>query len=49
MFLTLTAYVVLALATFPSIYYLIALFSAWRFFRRSGTQNPATIAFTPPV
>jgi ceramide glucosyltransferase len=49
MLLTLTAYVFLAVATFPSIYYLIALYSAWRFFRRSGKQNPANASFTPPV
>jgi ceramide glucosyltransferase len=49
MLLTLTAYVFLVVATFPSIYYLIALYSAWRFFRRSGKQNPANASFTPPV
>src|SRR5260370_5782067 len=49
MLLTLTAYIFLAVATFPSIYYLIALYSAWRFFRCSGKQSPANAAFTPPV
>src|ERR1700719_588157 len=49
MLLTLTAYVFLVVATFPSIYYLIALYSAWRFFRRSGKRNPPNASFTPPV
>ncbi len=49
MLLILTAYVFLVVAAFPSIYYLIALYSAWRFFRRSGKQNPANTSFTPPV
>src|SRR2546421_11087673 len=49
MFLTVTAYVFLLVATFPLIYYLIALYSAWRFFRRSGNQNPGKSDFLPPV
>src|SRR5205085_2102596 len=49
MFLTVTAYVFLLVATFPLIYYLIALYSAWRFFRRSGNQKPGKSTFTPPV
>lgn len=49
MFLTVTAYVFLFLATFPFIYYLIALYSAWRFFGRSGNQDTAKPAFMPPV
>jgi len=40
-------YVVLAIATFPFIYYLIALYSAWRFFRHAGTHSESD--FTPPV
>jgi ceramide glucosyltransferase len=38
---------VLAIAGIPFIYYLIALFSAWQFFRRGA--SPANLAFTPPV
>jgi ceramide glucosyltransferase len=49
MFLSVTACAFLILATFPLIYYVIALYSAWRFFRRSGDRNPAKAAFTPPV
>jgi ceramide glucosyltransferase len=49
MFLTVTPYIILVLATFPLIYYLIALYSAWRFFRNSCNQNAAKAAFTPPV
>src|SRR5580658_9054202 len=38
--------VVLAIAAIPFIYYLIAIFSAWRYFR----QPPEQVAdFTPPV
>lgn len=43
---TILIYVVLVVAAFPSIYYLIALFSTWRFFRR---KNPGACDFTPPV
>jgi ceramide glucosyltransferase len=49
MFLSVTAWVFLVVATFPLLYYLIALYSAWRFFRRSGDENPAKADFTPPV
>src|SRR5580658_5608662 len=41
--------VVLAIAAIPFIYYLIALFSAWQFFRHSGTGKTANHNFTPPV
>lgn len=41
-------YVVLGVAAIPFIYYLIALYSAWQFFRRGGaTTSPKN--FTPPV
>ena len=40
--------VLLAIAAIPFIYYLIALFSAWQFFRRTGPQA-ANHNFTPPV
>jgi ceramide glucosyltransferase len=49
MFLSAAAWVFLVLATFPLIYYVIAVYSAWRFFRRSGDRNPAKADFTPPV
>ncbi|MGB8523431.1 MAG: glycosyltransferase [Candidatus Acidiferrales bacterium] len=38
-------YVFLGLAAIPFIYYSVVLYSSWRFFRRSLTQN----VFTPPV
>ncbi|MBV8052384.1 MAG: glycosyltransferase [Acidobacteriaceae bacterium] len=40
--------VVLMVATFPFIYYLISLFSSWAFFRRPQTK-PAASSFTPPI
>ncbi len=40
-----TALIFLCVATFPFIYYCIALFSSWRFFRQSRVQS----AFTPKV
>lgn len=42
-------YVVLAVAAIPFIYYLIALFSAWQFFRRSKDRSATNRNFTPPV
>jgi len=42
-------YVLLALAAIPFIYYLIALFSAWQFFRRGRPAGAANRTFTPPV
>jgi|SRR5579862_2235871 len=44
----LTGVVVLILATFPFIYYFIALYSSWAFFRRT-TADPGVPKFTPPV
>jgi ceramide glucosyltransferase len=41
------AVVVLAVAAIPFIYYLIALYSSWRYFRQP--QQAARAAFTPPV
>jgi len=41
--------VVLAIAAIPFIYYLIALFSSWQFFRRTARRNAAFHNFTPPV
>jgi len=37
------------IAGIPFIYYLIAIFSAWRFFHLSATENSGTSGFTPPV
>lgn len=42
-------YLVLAVAAIPSIYYLIALFSSWQFFRRASRQGAPNASFTPPI
>src|SRR5271154_2583429 len=42
-------YGVLAVATIPFVYYAIALFSSWQFFRRSASQSTINQSFTPPV
>ncbi len=42
-------YAVLALAAIPFIYYVIALFSTWQFFRRTAIRSGDDRAFTPPV
>src|SRR5271167_2952415 len=36
-------------AAIPFIYYLIAIYSTWRFFRVSSKQNATASSFTPPV
>src|SRR5215469_13779548 len=41
------AHVFLAIAAIPSVYYLIALFSSWRYFRQQ--VSPPDPAFSPPV
>ena len=41
--------VVLAIATFPFIYYGITLYSSWRFFRQKVEPKSAPSTFTPPV
>ena len=41
-------YVLLSVATFPFIYYLLVLFSSWRFFHRPAAPPPRR-QFTPPV
>jgi len=46
--LSIVQYVVLLLATFPAIYYLLALYSSWHFFRKAK-RAPSGRAFTPPV
>lgn len=43
-------YSLLVIATFPFIYYLLVLYSSWRFFRRPITPAGARLgSFTPPV
>jgi ceramide glucosyltransferase len=37
------------MAAIPFIYYLLALYSSWRFFRDSRSARPAPSSFTPPV
>jgi len=39
----------LGVAAIPFIYYAIALYSTWAYFRRAGQARPAGAAFTPPV
>jgi len=40
---------VLCLAAIPFVYYMIALFSGWRFFRRRVAVREPAAPFTPPV
>jgi ceramide glucosyltransferase len=47
MLLTATAYVLLSLAILPFIYYLLALYSSFRLFRRERVRTGGS--FTPPV
>ena len=42
-------YAVLAVAAIPFIYYLIALFSSWQFFRSTKHRTEANHSFAPPV
>jgi ceramide glucosyltransferase len=50
MILSLLHFTVLAIAAIPLIYYSLALFSAWRFFRASHKSKPqASPSYTPPV
>lgn len=46
--MNLAVYALLAIATFPFVYYLIALYSAARFFRQPKL-DPAKSTFTPPI
>jgi ceramide glucosyltransferase len=47
---TIVGQALLAIATFPFIYYLLCLYSSWRFFRRPVTPGvPHLGGFTPPV
>src|SRR5579863_4762696 len=40
-------YIFLAVAAIPFIYYLLALYSSWRFFAKAGASKHTD--FTPPV
>src|SRR5215472_4225409 len=42
-------YIFLILASTPFIYYLLVLFSTWRFFRRASNRLSTDSGFTPPV
>src|ERR1035438_7566911 len=42
-------YALLGIAAIPFIYYIIALVSAWRFFRHSADSPVSKSGFTPPV
>lgn len=42
-------YALLCIAAIPFIYYVIALFSEWRFFAKSVPKSPTTAGFAPPV
>ena len=47
---TIVGYLLLATATFPFIYYLLVIYSSWRFFRSPVTPaGPGRGGFTPPV
>jgi ceramide glucosyltransferase len=47
MVFTILCYAILVISTFPFIYYLLSLYSSWRFFRkRTGAASPG---FTPPI
>ena len=47
--IALVRYGILALAAIPFIYYSIALFSIWNFFRRSAPRGAMNPGFVPPV
>jgi len=49
MLLTLAAYIVLGVAALPFIYYLLVLYSTWRFFRQAPQKTPKDASFTPPA
>lgn len=49
MFSSHAAYVILILTAAPFVYYLLALYSSWQFFRRAPFQGPTKSDFTPPV
>lgn len=41
--------ILLALAATPFIYYLISIYSSWKFFRSAPKSSTGTRAFTPPI
>jgi ceramide glucosyltransferase len=45
----LAGYLFLAVATFPFIYYLIALYSSWRYFRSTTAPEAANVPFLGPI
>jgi ceramide glucosyltransferase len=47
--ISIVRYVALAVAAIPFIYYLIALFSSWQYFRRTADGDTGNADFTPPV
>jgi len=47
--LTLTAYLLLGVAALPFVYYLIAIYSSWRFFSGERARGAPPAGFTPPV
>src|SRR5579862_3037200 len=47
--ISLVRYAILAVAAIPFIYYLIALFSIWNFFRRPLLRGALNPDYTPPV
>lgn len=49
MLLSVTAYVSLGIAALPVFYYVIVLYSTWRFFRRPIRKHTPKSDFTPPV
>lgn len=42
-------YILLAVAAIPFIYYLVAIYSSWRFFYDARDRKPDTPGFLPPV
>ncbi|HEY6328309.1 MAG TPA: glycosyltransferase [Blastocatellia bacterium] len=42
-------YAILVVAVSPFIYYLLAIFSSWRFFKQAKDQKPIRTNYTPPV
>jgi len=49
MVFSLLYYAFFLIAAIPFIYYLIAIYSAWHFFRVSAQQNSPSASFMPPV
>jgi ceramide glucosyltransferase len=47
--LTIAGYIVLMVAAIPGIYYLLAIYSAARYFRVARRENPPNTDFTPPI